>query len=189
MQCFNVRYVDHPPPPDPPSVTVSNAIITVNQTNSVSFSCEAFGIPPPQLQWLSSKDNSQPLQDTDVLSIQFDSFKNGSNFVLINSTLQIDSAARSDHEANFTCMGENGVDNYIMSPEFATTELIVQGTWLYRVGKPKKNILYHARDAFRSWGDGCEASGCLQKSYQMQMHSVWYWHHWSLTLFLLTSVS
>lgn len=37
-------------------------------------------------------------------------------------------AYRSVHEANYSCIAENGVTNFISTPEFASIELIVQGT-------------------------------------------------------------
>ena len=34
---------------------------------------------------------------------------------------------RNIHEANYTCAAVNGIDNFIGTPENATTELLVQG--------------------------------------------------------------
>lgn len=113
---------------DPPSVSVSEETVTTNQTDPVSFSCEAFGIPRPQLHWLSSKSPSQMLEeDPGLLSISFSSFTNDSGMVISTSVVFINMSTRSDHEANYTCVAENGVDNYISTPETATTQLFVQG--------------------------------------------------------------
>ena len=109
---------------DPPSVTGSNSRITVNQTDSVSFSCLAHGIPTPSLQWISSLDPSQILQnDSGILNISFTS-----NLTYNMSILEIRDAYRSQHEATYTCIAENGVPNFISTNESVSIELIVQGT-------------------------------------------------------------
>lgn len=108
---------------DPPSVTASDSVIVVNQTDPASFSCLAYGIPAPSLTWFSSIDPSRTIQnEAGVLSISFTS-----NLTVNMSTLAISEAYRSEHEANYTCIAENGVPNFISTPESATVELIVQG--------------------------------------------------------------
>lgn len=98
--------------------------ITINQTDPVSFSCQAYGIPSPLLRWVSSKNLLQTIQEEPgVLTISF-----SSNLTVTISTLEIMEAYRSVHEANYSCIAENGVTNFISTPEFASIELIVQGT-------------------------------------------------------------
>ena len=43
------------------------------------------------------------------------------------SELFINNSMRNIHEANYTCAAVNGIDNFIGTPENATTELLVQG--------------------------------------------------------------
>ena len=43
------------------------------------------------------------------------------------SELFINNSIRNIHEANYTCAAVNGIDNFIGTPENATTELLVQG--------------------------------------------------------------
>ena len=113
--------------PDPPSVTVNTAKVTVNQTFPASFSCEAFGRPPPSLQWISSITNSAVQPEQGSVNIIMNSFINGSDLEIRTSSLVFNSTVRSQHEANYTCRAQNGIQNYISSSSEAAVELIVQG--------------------------------------------------------------
>ena len=115
------------PPPDPPSVSVSSTKVTVNQTFPASFSCEAFGIPPPTLQWFSSLSNTSIQHQEGVLTITMGSHVNGSGLEIRTSKLSFNFTSRDSNEANYTCRAQNGIQNFIGTPQQATVELIVQG--------------------------------------------------------------
>lgn len=117
--------------PDPPSVTVNTAKVTVNQTFSASFSCQGFGIPPPSLQWISSITNSVVQHEEGTVNIIMSSFINGSDLEIRTSQLVFNSTVRSQHEANYTCRAQNGIENFISSSPEAVVELIVQGNNVY----------------------------------------------------------
>ena len=113
--------------PDSPSVTVNTAKVTVNQSFPASFSCETFGIPLPSLQWISSITNTAVQPDEGSVNIITNSFINGSDLEMRTSRLVFNSTERSQHEANYTCRAQNGIQNYISSSSEAAVELIVQG--------------------------------------------------------------
>ena len=117
--------------PDPPSVAVNVTKVTVNQSFPASFSCEAFGIPPPSLQWISSITNSAVQHMEGTVNIIMNSFFNGSDLEIRTSQLVFNSTVRSPDEANYTCRAQNGIPNYISSSPEAVVELIVQGNTVY----------------------------------------------------------
>ena len=118
---------------DPPSVMVNATRVTVNQTAPAYFSCEAFGIPPPSLQWFSSLTNTTVQHVDGIVNIMLNSFVNGSNLEIRTSHLFFNSTIRSRDEAEYTCRAENGISNLIDTSQEAVVELVVQGKHLYVV--------------------------------------------------------
>ena len=59
--------------------------------------------------------------------MEYSSSFNESNLQIQTSILTISVTNRTLHEANYTCMAVNGVENFIGTPEKPNTELIVQG--------------------------------------------------------------
>ena len=109
---------------DPPSTSVSASIVRVNQTFSTNFSCQSFGIPPPTLRWYS---NGAVVMSDNFITISNSSYINGSENLIQTIVLTLMDSNRSLHESNYTCVGFNGISNYISSVENMTTELLVQG--------------------------------------------------------------
>ena len=109
---------------DPPLISVGPSVTVVNETNTTSFTCTAFGIPTPVVEWF--KLSSDPASATLVSSsdqINITQVINGNN---VTSVLLFTSPVRTD-EAMYTCRGTNNVTNVISSPENDTVQLYVQG--------------------------------------------------------------
>ncbi len=111
---------------DPPS-TNAVAMVTVNQTDPASFNCFSFGIPPPTISWYSSHAPDTPIVTSEVITVEYSNYVNDSSLQIQTSMLSISQTSRSLHEANYTCVATNGVENFIGTSEQAITELIVQG--------------------------------------------------------------
>lgn len=118
---------------DPPNVTVSPVNnITVNETDSTSFICMVFGIPPPIIQWsvmnvnddLLSISTSNDSYDITVTTTPHQIFTGG-RVMLSNLTLP---AIDKGQEGHYTCSASNGVTNLIGTPQSDSISLFVQGT-------------------------------------------------------------
>lgn len=101
---------------DPPNVTATPLVIVVNSSSAtVTFTCETFGIPLPNITWIKERGN------TNVGVVQQTVTGN-----MVTSTLFI-SDPRDTDESNYTCSADNGVTNVLSTPENATVQLYVQG--------------------------------------------------------------
>ena len=102
----------------------------MNESDSVSFVCESFGVPAPQLLWYntSSPDMSSAAlqQQLGVLNIGSGSRSHFSGFPITTSTLTIVRVLEHDG-TNYTCVAVNNVTNLLDTPENATSSLTVQG--------------------------------------------------------------
>ena len=109
--------------------------ITVNESDSVSFVCESFGVPAPQLLWFNTSspdgvvgDSSAALQELPgVVDITSGNRSHFSGFPITTSTLTIARVLKHD-ETNYTCVAVNNVTNLLGTPENASSSLTVQGT-------------------------------------------------------------
>ena len=105
-----------------------------NVTESVTFSCNASGIPPPSIQWLRSGTLldgnatsglnsrvvlSEPMQGLFTIDGEGDVF-------LVERTITVDPVALED-DGTFTCSATNVVD-----PDSQDFQLFVQGQFIYK---------------------------------------------------------
>jgi hypothetical protein len=111
----------------PPDVSVTPTSITVNETDTVSFYCTVFGIPPPNIVWINAADMNQQLSDhiDNSLVIVYTSSYHPSGTPFNTSNLTIISANKQ-HETNYTCIAANGVPNFINTPTNGSVSLTVQ---------------------------------------------------------------
>ena len=123
-QCFTVGRAHfilfHVLLADPPLVMVTPSSVIVNQTSTVTLTCQVFGIPTPNVTWTRSSTNV-PLATSSTLAIT--STTTGNN---VTSTLIITQITRSDMDA-YICSGSNGRNNFINSPEEDSSQVQVQG--------------------------------------------------------------
>ena len=102
--------------------------ITINQSDSTSFICEAFGIPIPSIQWFFNDSNMVLVNSTNIVISDF-VMTNDSGLDVRVSVIEIVDSVRSSHEGEFTCIASNGVNNSINTPEMGAALLIVQGKY------------------------------------------------------------
>ena len=107
------------------SVTLESLI--VNQTSSVTITCEVFGIPVPTVNWTRMSAPSTSLTSTGNIHISETTMGNN-----ITSILTIHQAQWTDMDT-YTCTGINNINNLISSPEQDTLRLFVQGERNLRV--------------------------------------------------------
>ena len=109
---------------DPPNVTALEQLeLVVNQTQTATFSCQAFGIPLPNITWIkvsqvSSASSWGQFVTTDI--------KMNNSSTLISSITLLN--AMWTDQSEYICVGSNGITNAIGSPENTTFTLFVQGT-------------------------------------------------------------
>ena len=108
---------------DPPNTTLTPDSITTNETYNVTYYCETFGIPKPNITWVNASSEAEVAGDIDITPGSKDHF---SGFPITTSTLTIFNAKKED-ETNYTCVAINNVLNLLDTPENVTASLIVQG--------------------------------------------------------------
>ena len=94
---------------DPPLVSVGPNVTVVNETNTTSFTCTAFGIPTPVVEWLKLSDNGPSTLLSSSALTNITEVTNGNN---VTSVLLFTSPVRTD-EAMYMCRGTNNVTNVI----------------------------------------------------------------------------
>ena len=112
---------------DPPLVSVGPNVTVVNETNTTSFTCTAFGIPTPVVEWFKLSDNGPSTLLSSSSLINITEVINGNN---VTSVLLFTSPVRTD-EAMYMCRGTNNVTNVINSPENGNITFYVQGMATY----------------------------------------------------------
>lgn len=104
---------------DPPNVTATPLVAIVNSSSTpFTFTCQAFGIPPPTITWTKGRANGNNGVDQQTVT--------GS---VTTSTLTFDDPSDLD-ESNYTCSASNGITNVLSTPEQVTVIFYVQGTCL-----------------------------------------------------------
>ena len=108
-------------PLDPPNVVATVSEVVVNQTQSATLSCEAFGIPIPSISWIDDSTGSLVAESAGITTITTSTQSSTLLSVLtfLNTT--------RENQSTYTCVGSNGVDNVINTPENDTVALFVQG--------------------------------------------------------------
>ena len=93
---FNITF-----PPD-------GLVYTVNETDPVTFTCSATGIPPPEITWMrngvilnESVDSRISLSDPETVPT------GGGNIISVSHTLNI-STTRDNDSGPYTCVASNG---------------------------------------------------------------------------------
>ena len=98
--------------------------VVVNQTQTATLSCQAFGIPTPSISWIDESTGSL-VTESDGITIITSSPWNVNVSTLL-SVLTFLNATR-ENQSTYTCVGSNGVSNVIDTPENDTVTLFVQG--------------------------------------------------------------
>ena len=112
---------------DPPNVTtIEPREVIINQTQEASFTCQAYGIPTPNITWVKMTDGLTVENITSITEI--------SESILPPTTLQsilTFVSGMKSNESVYVCQGSNGVTNVIGSPEEDNVTLLVQGILQY----------------------------------------------------------
>ena len=111
---------------DPPDVTVTPATIVVNETDQVTFLCEVFGIPPPDIIWINDFNDELTDSINNGMVISYSSTPHPSGILLTISNLTILNVTK-EVESNYTCIASNEIINLIGTPENETVSIFVQG--------------------------------------------------------------
>ena len=109
----------------PPQVlSVIPSSLVVNQTDTIVFTCEVFGIPTPEIMWSRGSSSGSSLNNLGNSNVLITNTRMGYN---ITSTLTIHSARRTDMDM-YICTGVNNITNVINSTESVSVPLFVQGS-------------------------------------------------------------
>ena len=110
---------------DPPLVSATPEVTVVNATNTTAFTCLAFGIPTPQVDWikLDNTGGETVLSDVDEIT-NITQIVDGYN---VTTILHFPNSQRTD-QSMYVCRGINNVTNVINSPEEDNVTFFVQGT-------------------------------------------------------------
>ena len=95
--------------------------VVVNQTQTATLSCQAFGIPTPSISWMDESTGSL-VTESDGITIITSSPQSST----LLSVLTFLNATR-ENQSTYTCVGSNGVTNVIDTPENDSVSLFVQG--------------------------------------------------------------
>ena len=110
-------------PIDPPSVVaLEPVLVAVNYSQMANFTCQAYGIPVPSLQWVKEIDGGVTVNVTDTIKI-FERIVAPST---MESVLIFENTTKID-ESLYWCKGSNGVTNIINSSEVDFVTLFVDG--------------------------------------------------------------
>ena len=119
---------------DPPDVSVSPSNLTVNETDSLTFYCQVFAIPVPDLFWINETSQMMVLSSPEGVMVTIGTLPHPSGFPITTSNLSIVNVQKQ-HESNYTCVAINNVTNLLNTPENGTISLTVQGKSLTLVGE------------------------------------------------------
>lgn len=118
---------------DAPNVSVSPSNIVANESDSIMLLCEVSSLPIPTVVWLNSSSPDNQIttsnDEGDVTLTQIQLPTNTSSIPVTISTLSITNVLKS-HEANYTCVATNGIDNLLGTPENGTIPVSVQGIYI-----------------------------------------------------------
>ena len=110
-------------PSDPPNVTtLEPREVIINQTQEANFTCTAYGIPTPSIQWINVSSGSVVTPVPDLIDIVDTTLTSST----LESVLVFHSGYKTD-ESVYTCIGSNNITNIINSPEEDNVTLLVQG--------------------------------------------------------------
>ena len=112
--------------PDAPDVSVSPLSVVSNESDSIVLVCQVSGLPVPNIVWLNSSSDVSLSAPTESGSVTVTLNQSPSDIPVIVSNLSI-SGILKIHEANYTCVANNGIENLLGTPENATVPVIVQG--------------------------------------------------------------
>ncbi|XP_019853400.1 PREDICTED: hemicentin-1-like [Amphimedon queenslandica] len=106
----------------PPNVTtLEPREIIINQTEPANFTCQAYGIPTPSINWINVSSGSivQPVSGLiDIMETLLPP-------TTLQSVLVFSNGLKTD-ESIYTCIGINNIINIIQSPEQDNITLLVQ---------------------------------------------------------------
>ena len=112
-----------------PSVTfpLDGQVYTVNETDPVTFTCSATGIPPPKITWMRNgapfdgSNTRVTLTDPTVPELYS---TNGGDVFLVSRNLTLDNTMDAD-TGTYTCVASNG--NAMNQTDMQNFQLIVKG--------------------------------------------------------------
>ena len=103
----------------------------MNETDTVTFTCSATGIPPPVITWMRNgvvlDENTEPRVSLNFSNPETVSTADG-DIYLVTHTLAISSTRNGDSD-NYTCVASNG--NTVTPSVTQVFELVVQGRLLF----------------------------------------------------------
>ena len=113
----------------PPNVTIQdNSYIIVNESSSYQLLCEVSSLPVSTVSWYFN--GSTLLNDTTNTKISSADTTLDNGLVIRTSVLTINNISK-ELEGDYSCRGNNGVDNIIGTREHDTVFIFVQGIPVY----------------------------------------------------------
>ena len=94
----------------------------VNYSQMANFTCQAFGIPVPNLRWLKEANGNVTVNDTDSIKI----IEQMVTPFILESVLVFLNTTKTD-QSLYRCEGSNGITNVIEFPEEDFVMLLVNG--------------------------------------------------------------
>ena len=110
-------------------MSISPEVLVRSFNEQGTFTCSGFGIPPPTLTW--SRDSGD-LSDTNIFEITTGNASSSSGYTVAISNLTLLDTSDSI-EGTYTCIGENGITNFIGAVSEVNGSFFIEGVCLWCV--------------------------------------------------------